>query len=81
MSRLFDETSLGSSDGKFFNPAGLAVDSADNIYVVDQNNSRVQEFDSNGNFLLKWGTFGSGDGQFNDPLAVAVKDNGEVEYR
>jgi hypothetical protein len=34
-------------------------------------------FDANGTFLLKWGSFGTGDGQFNHPsgMVVDVTDN------
>ena len=31
------------------------------IYVSDHLNYRIQKFDINGNFLLKWGTLGDGD--------------------
>ena len=34
--------------------------------------SRVQKFNNNGAFLLKWGSGGSGNGQFSFPLGVAV---------
>jgi hypothetical protein len=34
-------------------------------------NFRVQKFDNNGNFLTKWGSEGSEDGQFTRPEDVA----------
>ncbi len=43
-----------------------------NIYVADLDNDRIQKFDANGTFLLKWGTNGSGNGQFNKPYGVAI---------
>ena len=44
------------------------MDSSDNVSVSDfGENNRIQKFDSNGNFLSKWGTTGSGDGQFINP--------------
>jgi len=57
----------------------VAVDRAGNVYVSD-NNSRIQKFDSYGNFLLKWGSQGAGIGQFRDPYGVAVdkSDNDNV---
>jgi DNA-binding beta-propeller fold protein YncE len=79
--------SLGAADGQFnfqestdvYGPlAGIAVDSSGNMYVTDQGNSRIQKFDSNGNFLTKWGSHGTGDGQFNHPNGVAVEKTGNV---
>jgi len=34
-------------------PVGIAVDGANNVYVCDQNNDRVQKFDENGKFLME----------------------------
>ena len=49
-----------------------------NIFVVDSYNHRIQKFSSDGTFLTKWGTFGSGNGQFNYPGGVAVDAAGNV---
>ena len=64
--------SSGSGDGQFNNINGIAVDTEDNVYVIDSSNGRVQKFDNNGNFLLKFGTQGSGNGQLSGPSAIAV---------
>jgi uncharacterized repeat protein (TIGR01451 family) len=45
----------GSGTGQFDHPFDVAVDSANNVYVVDSRNARVQKFDSNGTFLRMWG--------------------------
>jgi len=46
----------GSADGQFYRPRGIAVDSATHeVYVADTWNNRIQKFDSNGTFILKWG--------------------------
>src|SRR5215207_4941117 len=39
---------------------------------------RIQKFSSNGDFITKWGTSGSGDGQFRTPVAVATDLGGNV---
>jgi len=75
--------SYGSGNGQFESaggiPLGLAINrSSGNIYVVDNNNNRIQKFDSNGNFLIKWGTYGTGDGQFNTPNGVVTDNAGNV---
>jgi len=46
--------------------------------VVDTGNHRIQKFTSAGVFLTKWGAFGSGNGQFNQPFGVAVDAAGNV---
>jgi hypothetical protein len=69
---LFFWGSYGSGNGQFDSPHGIAVDGAGYVYVVDQNNNRIQKFNNNGNFIRKWGTLGSGNGQFEQPLGIAV---------
>ena len=48
------------------------------VYVADSSNNRIQKFDSNGNFITKWGTEGTGDGQFSNPDGIAVDSSGNV---
>jgi DNA-binding beta-propeller fold protein YncE len=62
----------------FYTPIGIAVDPSGNVYVADTGSDRIQKFDSNGNFLAKWGSFGTGDGQFHSPYGVAVDSSGNV---
>ncbi len=61
---------LALGDGQFSYLTDVAVDSSDHVYVVDHFNYRIQKFDSNGNFIAKWGSPGSGDGQFRTPYAI-----------
>ncbi len=58
--------------------ADVAVDKANNVFVVDRGNDRVQKFDSNGNFITKWESTGSGDGQFESPIGITVDSKGIV---
>ena len=42
------------------------------MFVADSLNNRVQVFDSSGHFITKWGSLGTGDGQFDSPYGIAV---------
>ena len=46
--------------------------------MVDAGNSRIQKFDSNGEFLTAWGSKGPGNGQLASPHDVAVDSEGNV---
>ena len=48
------------------------------MYVADTGNNRVQKFDANGVFLSKWGSFGTGNGQFNGPYGIVADATGNV---
>src|SRR4030067_463767 len=76
----------GSGDGQFSQgdglwtggPRGIAVDSKNNIYVVDVGNHRIQKFNNQGNYLLQWGTYGYGDGQFIRPKGINVDNQDNI---
>ena len=44
----------------------VILDSQGNVIVNDRGTDRVQKFDPNGKFLLKFGSMGKGDGQFTE---------------
>ena len=78
--------SQGTGDGQFVMSGGsanhdnsdgfVAADSLGNVYVAD--NTHVQKFDSQGKFLTKWGTQGTGDGQFTLTSAIAIDSQNHV---
>lgn len=57
----------GFDDGQFHYPIGVAVDGSNHVYIADTWNDRIQKFDSNGNFITRWGSHSKGDGQFDWP--------------
>ena len=79
----------GTGDGEFRKVRGVAVDKDGTIYTTDgdcgeahgdgtHKECRVQKFTSDGQFVTKWGTLGTGDGQFGDIRGIAVDGNGNV---
>lgn len=92
---LLDWGSQGSANGQFGSyPYDLAIDSNDDIYVVDITYNSVQKFDDAGQFILKIGGTGPEyngggwtDGEFINPRAIAkgasndlyVVDNGRIQ--
>jgi DNA-binding beta-propeller fold protein YncE len=56
----------------------IAVDQQGNVYVADTKNARIQKFDSQGKFLLKWGSPGAGEGQFGFLAGIAIDNQGNI---
>jgi len=48
------------------------------VYVIDYNNNRTMVFTRSGTFVRKWGTGGSGNGEFLYPRGIAVNASGYV---
>src|SRR5664280_2145175 len=70
--------SLGTGNGQFSGPIGVATDSSGNVYVTDGGNNRIEKFNSSGTYLTQWGSAGTGNGQFSDPFDVAIDSSGNV---
>jgi tripartite motif-containing protein 71 len=59
-------------------PQGIAIDRSANVYVADTGNHRIQKFDSNGDLINIWGTYGHEEGQLLYPMGVAADSSGNV---
>jgi predicted membrane-bound mannosyltransferase/DNA-binding beta-propeller fold protein YncE len=53
-------------------PRDLLVDNDGNLLVTDTGNKRIKVFDADGNFISQFGEFGLEDGQFNEPVGIAL---------
>ena len=69
---------VGSGDGMFQYPLGVAVTDKDEILVADCLNHRVQVFESNGTFLRSFGHKGEKAGEFNGPFGIAIDKDRKI---
>ena len=67
---------IGNCNTGQTNPRGITVDGSGNVYVTFI--AKVKKYDSSGAFMTEWGSCGSGDGQFQDAVAIDVGPNGYV---
>ena len=69
----------GSSVGMFKFPWGVTVNARDEIAVTDQNNHRVQIFNSDGSYLRSFGREGNKEGEFRRPRGISFHiNNGNI---
>lgn len=69
----------GNTNGRFNNPQGIDISQNQYVYVADTDNHRIQKFDLEGNFILKWNLASSLTDSLNYPIDVAVDQlNGNV---
>ena len=65
----------GSGDSKLNKPVGVAV--ANNVIAVsDWDDHVVKKYSLQGDYLSKLGSYGSGDGQFNNPQGLCFNSKG-----
>ena len=65
--------SEGDRPHEMIQPAGIAVDDADNIYVSSWH--KLQKFTSSGELIKCTGERGKKEGEFDDPLGLTLYDN------
>ena len=70
--------SHGDLPGYFSQPKGIALDSDDNLYVVDAHFEAVQMFDLAGRLLASFGHEGHGPGEFWLPAGIHIDSNDRI---
>jgi YD repeat-containing protein len=70
--------SYGTEPGHLREPEGIATDPSGDVWVTDSMNSRVEEWNANGEFVRAVGSEGSGTGQFNKPTGIAADSKGNI---
>jgi len=75
---LFVPLGHRSGDGQLSGPYDVVVDSQGNYFVAEINNNRVSVFDSNGQFLRKFGSHVNVNGQLDLPIVIGLLSNGNV---
>jgi sugar lactone lactonase YvrE len=68
----------GSANGQLSEPQGIAFTSAGNMWVTEEGNDRLQEFNTKGEYLAKFGSEGYEHGKFYGPSGIAIASNGNI---
>ena len=68
----------GSGNGQFNAPRALVIGKGGEVWVADDSNNRVEEFNEKNEYLSKFGKKGTGNGEFKEPKGIALDAKGHV---
>ena len=68
----------GESGDAFWGPRDIVVDANGRVFVTDTGNKRVAIFDQNGTFITQFGSAGLLEGQFDEPVGIALGPEGQI---
>ncbi|MGZ5818585.1 MAG: hypothetical protein ACXWJD_07545, partial [Burkholderiaceae bacterium] len=63
---------------KEINPVSVALDKAGAVWVLDKKKSRVVKLNEAGQIVTSMGSEGSGAGQFDEPVDLAISNSGNI---
>lgn len=72
---LEEDLSIGKEDDEnymFYRIVDIALDTQNNIYVLEYGNKQIQKFNRNGQFLQTIGRRGQGPGEFGSPFQIFI---------
>ncbi len=75
--RSFGQKS-GNGETWFSDPEGVGLDSDGNIYVADSGNSRIKIYDTMGNLIHIFGSYGTTDGLLSRPSEIIINSTGHA---
>jgi len=76
--RLVDAKLLFEINDQLSQPSDVAVSDDGRIYVVDGVNSKIRIFNQSGQAMTSFGSAGSGNGEFRNPLGIDLDRSGRV---
>jgi hypothetical protein len=78
LSELIEESAIAILSPNIVNGTNAPQTQPAPVFVVDWGNFRIQKFSSTGTFITKWGSEGTGNGQFKSTGGIAVDPFGNV---
>ncbi|GAA5530226.1 clostripain-related cysteine peptidase [Herpetosiphon gulosus] len=69
---IIQEWGSDATDQEIRKPDGIAINAQGQLYVVDQDQARIYQFDQQQQLIHSWGGFGNSNGQFNRPSGIAI---------
>lgn len=61
-----------ASSAAMTQPIDVSIDGNDNLYVLDKSAAKIHVLDNDLNLIDSFGSFGTGDGQFNSPEGILI---------
>lgn len=68
----------GAGNGQFSAPGRMALSPNGTIWVIDNGNSRLEQFNEKDEYLTKFGTKGTGNGQLDEPADITITTGGNL---
>lgn len=73
-----------SPASRMYYPYDVAIDSQGNMYIIEIYHNKVKKYDTNGNLVKVWGSWGNRNGQFSYPHKIVIDSSDNVyvsDYR
>ena len=68
----------GTDEGKFQWPVQIITNTEGQLIISDEATHTISKFNTDGEFVSRWGTEGSGTGQFRGPAGISFTPDGNL---